>query len=291
MNCYVAAPSGSNWIPILATLKAKNISVLRGNDSASSVFAVEVKAEIAAADFVCIFAPEPAPPANLWFEIGLAIGMAKPIFIVAAQQFVPAFPGTPQSFVRALRWSSEIIEPHLDAFLQTLPKRSLPPTSESRRKPPSRRLAAEREELRLLPAKNAGSQLEDLIISAFRKARFTVQRTALQQFGADLVVTSPAVLRELNGPIFVEIRSSIFNPRDELRVEKLVEVVRNGLGAAGIYVAGAQIDRSLAALKSVGRLGVTVLLLSAEELLDLLDFGSLIEKLKDVRTQTGASKK
>jgi hypothetical protein len=223
------------------------------------------------------------------FEVGLAVGLNKPTIIIAPLEVELPTDLRAITVIRTDRWYPKVLEPHLEAFLSTLP-------SKLRRKP-KRKLAfkrqqdyrPEREQLRNLKAEWSGREFQEFVANLFRKAGFDVTTAPLSDFGADMAVWSPAIREQFGNPILVEVRQSRLAPANLLwPAENLAKLVNAGRGSAAVYVSLEPVpvdvpDESL--LHSTPLLFVTVY-----ELLDLLEANDFIDRIKVSRNLVFAKK-
>jgi len=225
------------------------------------------------------------PPANLWFEVGLAIGLEKPIFVVAQQDFLLHSTYLHASFVSATEWKADVVEPHLEAFLKTLPVKRFP---EARTKPrPSRRIdfADERKQAELLATKTEAESLENLVEKLFRKARLSVTTSPLEDFGADMAVWSPAIKRKFGEPILVEVKRSLALTDYQWGIERLSDLVKRGRGSAGVYVTLSTVKQDKALRSSIEQKRVPVLMVTIFELIDLLESDRFLDSVRETRNR------
>ena len=238
-TCFIAAPIETDLTSVLRSLTAKGIQYRRADWFDFGVTPSSLKSAIRDCDFMCIFSPV-TPPPNLWFELGIAIGLGKPIFIVASQDFLVTSTLRFVSFVSADQWKEEIVEPHLEAFLKTLPSRRF---AESRKKRPLKRLDFKRERREI---ENLDQQTllgsESFIADLFRKAGMSVTDAPLRDFGADMAVWSPAIKRRFGDPILVEVKRASAPADHQWGINRLSELVKAGRGSAGVYIASTSIN-------------------------------------------------
>lgn len=281
-TCFVAAPIETDLSPVIASLIQRGIKCNQANWFDLRLTPASLKNAIRRSDFVCVFSPV-APPDNLWFEVGLVIGLGKPIFMVAPQDFLMHSALSSMSFVGASEWNSDVVEPHLDAFLRTLPRRR---STESRKK---RRLSKpvdysdEREQIESFVEKSE-AELETFVENLFRKAGLNVTTAPLKDFGADMAVWSPSIKENFGDPILVEVKRLSALVDHSWGIERLSDLVKSGRASAAIYLTIAPIEQDPA----LGRATpdrIPVLLLSVSELIDLLESNRFIESIRDARNR------
>jgi hypothetical protein len=280
-TCFIAAPIDIDIAPVVRSLMGKGVKCQRVDWFDSGISPTSLRTSIRHSDFVLVFSPKEASP-NLWFEVGLAIGLGKPIFLVAQQNFLLLSAFRSKSYVRASEWKAEVIEPHLEAFLRTLPVKRLP-GSKARRPASHIDLGVERRQARLLTEKSESRHFEALVENLFRKAGLTVTTAPLDDFGADMAVWSPKIQRWLGDPILVEVktRSTLVDHRRS--IEKLSDLIKERRGSAGVYVTVLPIKRDEGSQVSALRGQVPILLLTMNELFDLIESNRFIEAITEVR--------
>jgi hypothetical protein len=185
--------------------------------------------------------------ANVLFEIGLAAGLGKPIFIVAtfsadlpvALQSYPHFVG-PMDDSTALSF-------HLRLFTQRLdggPLSASTRTAKSRKQVDSLApvsLSDIRRELGALDS-HQGSELERLVGEALSRAGIEItlelrQQSQEEHYRPDLVAWIPSVPPDIGNPMAIEIKGYSFSGQRRLEaIERLGEYLRRARLRAGVLV-------------------------------------------------------
>jgi hypothetical protein len=259
-------------------MQAKNVvclSVERIFPSAPNT--TSVRSLLNRSDFVSCILP-PSPPANLLFELGIAIGLNKPLLLFADD---PRHVPFDLASLRALNSdliSSEALDTFLDAFLRTIA-----PSPAKRRSPPNRKssppdfwqkITAEVSRIPSLPSRSAGSELEALIKQAFKHAGFDLTSSPGPDFGADFALFSPALNRAFGLPILVEVKNNSESALQQSEVDKLSELLREKRGGAGLIVTYKDHEKQL----PLG-LQQPIVIIAASELLRWLEVGSFADEL------------
>jgi hypothetical protein len=132
-RCFITAPADTDISPVTKSLVTRGVECKKNYRLDRGTTLETLKEQIKTSDFVCVFSPIALPPYMI-LEIGIAVGQSKPIFMLTAEGLPLPAELRFTSFVGANRWNADVIEPHLDAFLEALPKKSL--ESSPRKKSP-----------------------------------------------------------------------------------------------------------------------------------------------------------
>jgi hypothetical protein len=172
-----------------------------------------IRDEIAASDMVLVVLPAkpPDPPAFL-VEIGMALGLAKPILILAPEDRPPSDLAGVQ-YVRASPDDSKALELHLRALVEAsaVPRglRS-PPTRRVRAQPDvAAWLARSLQELAAKPELGAQDQarsLETLVAELFRRAGGLVETAEASSADAPDLAVMFDQFPALEGPLLVDVK-------------------------------------------------------------------------------------
>jgi Restriction endonuclease len=276
--CFVAVPFDTDASPVMKSLVNRGIECRRRDRFEWSTTLETLTELISEADFVCVFSPSVLPP-NLLLEIGVAIGMRKPIFMVVAEDLPLPADLRSISFVSADQWKTEIIEPHLDAFLETLPKKN-PSHSPTTKSAVGRLdLSHEREQLSRIEGEASPREFESFVATLFRKAGINVTASPLEDFGADLALSSPAIKRRFGNPILVELKRSRIGSDLSFAADRLAELIASGRGSAALLVTLGSVPLESGAFTNVTGKRLPIYRLSLKELIDSLENGELIDRL------------
>lgn len=229
-------------------------------------------------DFVTCILPL-KPPANLIFELGIAIGLSKPLLLFAEDPLnVPVDLASSRALNSDLI-STDGLNAFLEAFLRTIPpspakRRSYPRT----KSPPTSSFWLEiRSELSLvqsLPSGTIESKMEPLIKRAFQRAGFNVTASPGRDFGADFALASPALNKTFGLPVLVEVKNNSQLALQQSEVDKLWELVRNKRGGAGLIVTYKD-PKTHPRMRLPGPIAI----ISVGELLGWLEAGSFADEL------------
>jgi restriction endonuclease len=282
--CFITVPVDTDVSPVTKSLKSRGIECTRRDRFDWSTTLDTLTDLIRNSDFVCAFSPSTLPP-NLLFEIGIAIGMRKPIFMVLPKD--ARLPEDLRSIdsISADQWKAEIIEPHLDAFLETLPKKS--PRGSQRKKRTVGRFdfSREREELAHLEKEASPRELELFVENLFRKAAINVTQSPLTDFGADFALSSPSINRRFGNPILVEIKHSSLGSDLSFAADRLAHLIANRRGSIALLVTLQPVSPQSKNYASSVATKMPIYFFTVKELIDSLEVDGLIDKLWDYRNQ------
>lgn len=288
-SCFLIAPVDADISALARSLSARQTEIVGPNtlawDTASSL-----RTAVHECDFVCVYAPR-GWSQNIIFELGLAVGLDKRIFMVVGETLAVFFELRTMSYVVANRWNPTVIEPHLDAFLATLSTKRLPKVSKRRHAGsvgPRRDYTAETKWLQEFGQDASPNQLESFVAALFSKASISVTPSPIHDYGADFALLSPAIKRQFKNPILVEIKHGRMQPDMTFAVRKLLQLVGEGRGSAALLVTMKKVPQPLIALALRSQVGAPVLALTVAELIDALSQDALIEKILEAAKRPSA---
>lgn len=120
LTCFVSVPRGANTDGLRRALDNLDVRVgaLDELSPAGSNFVAIIENEMRAADFVCVVLGRGLENSSALFELGLAVGLGRPILIVAQDR--NALPATMAAYpvVQASANDIEALSFHLRIFLQ-----------------------------------------------------------------------------------------------------------------------------------------------------------------------------
>lgn len=188
-------------------------------------------------DFVCAVLGAGESNANVFFELGVAAGLGRPIFVISSASLLPvslqAFP-----VVRAKPDDLEAIAFHLRAFLPNVgrgPQSAEQGPSKVRTRPAPVGLG---DLLRQTATPDLSeSRLESLVLEAFKRARVEVISHPTYSEGGrrhepDMVAWFPDAPADIGSPLLVEIRGmphAAHAPVDQVRRYLQAAQIRSAL--------------------------------------------------------------
>lgn len=202
-TCFVVHPLDRKGDMLISALTRREIAWVDASTLVSSEpLSSAIQNQMRSVDFVCAYLPDSNLPPSLWFELGVARGLGKPLLIFSNIKDPAPYFLTGESFINAI--SQEAIEFQLDAFIHHLKNEPKHP-SKKHPGPPSLSRQQELPPLEIGDVTNTpafGWKLESLVAEAFR-------RTGMEYWvdpkpGADMALW----LDELGGPLLVDVKVS-----------------------------------------------------------------------------------
>lgn len=276
-TCFLLGVPGQQLERVRKRLEQKGIICFSSSfvTSAGSV-SESLFALISRLDFTCALFPQ-QPPANLMFELGIAVGLKKPVLLIAKEPNELPFDIAFLRFIRYNKLNSELFDDFLDSLLRSLPR---VPTKllGKRARAPKKALSALREKILFLNHEHGlrkGQLFEETVEQIFRATDFSVVTAPSQDSGVDFAIWSPELKDVFGLPILVQVKSNFDWGKDRQLVRRLAEMVRNERGSMGLIV-------SLVSAKAVpetqSKLPVVSILI--DELIDWLERGTLVQALE-----------
>jgi len=123
-NCFVVAPATVDITPLRKLLESRGIKVRDMLSVPISKVSISktIEKEIHSSDFLCAVIPSKAPP-SIFYEVGLARGARKPIFLIFEEKGVMPSDLQDVVYVRTSIKGQKVIEFALDQFLSRYPQR------------------------------------------------------------------------------------------------------------------------------------------------------------------------
>jgi hypothetical protein len=295
-SCFVVAPTGAPVGPFLELLRSRRFEPFFISDFLTSrnKEAPKVRTAFRSVDFVIGLLFSGRPLESAFFELGIALGLAKPTIIFADLNTTigDVFGGIE---IRRMNLSqfSELI-PAIEQFLRPEPAslafkpayvRDASTFRLRTRRPPHEQLKAAIKALRDTE-KSAGiisaGQLEAEIARAFASSAgvtaIRAPRLDTISYRPDLALWIDSVQKEIGNPIAVEIKTAL-DERSLAGVSSEVSAGLDSVGAtAGIIVhTGPSLNRP----NHIVQVSPLILIFSVDELTQLLEEGTFAAVLKD----------
>src|ERR1017187_3375836 len=121
-KCLLIVPPNIDVSPVTSSLGSRGIIWRRWDSFDWGVTLGSLKDVVESSDFVCVYSTGVLSQ-NMIFELGIAIGLSKPVFIVTNGKVLVPIDLRSISSISSKAWNPPVIEPHLDAFLETLQNR------------------------------------------------------------------------------------------------------------------------------------------------------------------------
>jgi len=213
-SCFIAAPIAVNTETLRKVLMDRGIQVKDALSLPAGPGSIigAIESAIRDADFVCAVIPLQMSP-NVLFEIGLAYGARKPLFLVVDKE--ADLPANLKDifYVRASPWDNEAIEFNLDHFLEHptrgVPRRQRITVKEPKPSPPQElRIDEKLESLRRLEGSERAMALESLVADLLKQAGAVVTRERYYpDTGADMAAWLDGIESSLGNPVLVEVKA------------------------------------------------------------------------------------
>jgi len=284
-KCFVTVAAATSISPVMKSLETRGIQLVWSDRFDWSTSLGPMKELIKESDFVCAFSPG-VLSTNVIFEIGIAIGMGKPIFLVTGEGLSLPADLRSMSFIKANQWDDAILQPHLDAFLKTLPKKSRQTSQKKRSTQLRLDFSHERKQLDRFANERTPREFESFVEDLFRKAGMNVTTSPIEDYGADFAVVSPEIKRRFGNAILVEVKYGPLRPDMAFVVNKLAELVERGRGSTGLVVTFDALSPRWSALRSNVPTDLPIYALSVNELIDRLESGALVDSIWAEKNRT-----
>jgi len=283
-SCFIATRIPMNIRPLREALVARGIQVKDALSlppgPGSIVGAIE--SAIRDADFVCaIISPEMS--ANVLFEIGLAYGARKPLFLIVDKE--ADLPANLKDifYVRASSWDTEAIEFNLDNFLEH-PTRGIPGRQRTTAKKPEPsllhglRVNEKLKSLLSLQGAERAMALEELVAGLLKQADAVVtQERYYPDTGADMAIWLDGIESILGNPVLVEIKAGRLSEERLREAElQLQHYLTQTNARAGLLIYLDQRDQRFPSSPSTWPL---VVRLDVRDFVDVLARGELVATL------------
>lgn len=288
-TCLLIAPAKVDVTAVTKSLLDRELETVRVNSFMWDTTG-GLRSAIRECDFVCVFSPNEWTQSML-FEIGVAAGLGKRIFMVVGET-----PGVPadlraMSYVVADQWNPNVIEPHLDAFLSTIPVRQSRRVPRKTRTGPRLDFSHDRRQLTKLAGSATPREMESFVEHLFRKASINVTTSPIQDFGADFALLSPAIKRQFKNPILVQVKHGGLKSDLRFAIRKLVGLVENGRGSAAILLTSIRVPESILAPTLALSRTTPILVTTIDNLIQILERGTLIADILDYTKRQSAHEK
>ena len=276
LTCFIAAEHSAERSLLRKQLEQRGVSCYtfdRGQSSSTS--AASIVSFIQESDFIVGVFSRPTSP-NIAYEIGMAAGMQKPLLLFGDE--ISSVPSDLASFnlVKMGTIDSKSWAPYLDTFLRTITPRQ--PVEKKPSNPnAARRWREIRIDLQKITASEVpqpGLEFEKLLERAFKRANFAVSSSPGADFGADLAIASPGLVKTFGLPILVEAKLTAKVPLPRATMLQIASLIQARQGGAGLIVTADETNKS----NLVSELNVPVAVMTASVLIDWLQDGQFEPK-------------
>jgi hypothetical protein len=287
-SCFILAPLGAQIEVLREALSARGIRCIDATSLSviGASFKEQIRSAIASADFICVFMPHGSAPINLVFELGMGVGLGRPLLIFAEPGAEFPFGIDESLFIRTAIMDRKVVDGHLDAFLQHAGRKEPRPRSplSSSRKPVGKESA-----LRALDRVSQGGRLSGLEFERFvaellRRAGYTVSTShGRRDVGADMAVWMDELELSVGNPLVVEVKyGRLSSSRLEAAERQLAGYVTGTHAKAGLLIYCDVRGKEFASLPSGPPMVVRI---SARELVESVVGGRLAQQIADWRNR------
>lgn len=235
-NCYLIAPLSNENKQLVELLKRHEIHVNEDLYSTNSILSLSNKIEegIRNADFVCAFLPSKAS-SNLFYEIGIARGLKKPIFLIIEDKNTLNMYLQDMVYVIASIKDINAIEFALDQFLNKYRQNKHFSIKDFNRK----KLGFNYSNRELQRLDNE-MELDNFLVNLFKNLNgvTVVKKDKYENKGIDMALWVDGLDAVIGNPILVELKKVLSNSsllEAEQQLETYLEKTNSNLGLL-IYV-------------------------------------------------------
>jgi hypothetical protein len=287
-NCYLSVPANVDTGALRSVLTDLGVSV----DPAAELpppgesFPGEIRRRLREADFVCGVLLDEAPAAtNVAFELGIAAGLGRPIFVIASTKEL--FPFGLQAFPHVQGSAADIdaIRFHLAAFLKNMKQSThavLAKAKPAKQRPAPRFGTIADLRRRAQEPSTSEAEVMQVVSQALMVlgAEVSVDKKMSHGSRPDIIAWLPDTATDIGGPIVVEVKRARGWPRQQMTAQIERYMAAAGARTALIVVPGLGPDVEV---KIVA--GGYLFVLSLETLLDLAESGRLNRSLIEERNR------
>lgn len=244
LRCFIAsnAAAGDEAARTAELLRELEVDAYRTDILGGQDIGGEIVAAIRAADFICVILGDGSPSPNLAFEVGLAIGLGKPVLALAIGPNVPFDLMSNLQIVRVPTGDVASVRRDIARFVRHV--RPRPEATPAAGEQLTAWADAELDQLKETPsAGEREKRLVELVAKLFERQGSEVLSEAREGSRArlDLLVWSDPLVAEFGGPLIVECKyygggsgSVIANARHAL--EQLGSYVAQSSARLGLLV-------------------------------------------------------
>lgn len=284
LRAFISSPAGKSINTLKDELAKRNVQSFTSYDlpASSASIATHVEQSIKQADMMIAVVPENASH-NIFFELGMAHAMKKPLLILVSPKFGPLPSDISETlYFRIDPDNRSALSFALDQCLQRLERRS--PRSRKEKKEEEIPIGTDINRfLSEIRNKNLSERdLEKFVAEVFRTAGAeAVIESQHKDEGADIAIWSDALQTIAGNPVLVEVKNKI-RSREELT--KAINEVEHYRQKSGSKLALLVINAARLALDPVPFVGgVLTILLS--DLIESLRTKTLAETIRELRNE------
>ena len=284
-SCYLIAPFSKDVYKLIGLLKRHGIETddtLSFSDLNISL-SNTIEEGIRKADFVCAFIPSNAPP-NIFYEIGIARGAKKPIFMIIEEKSLSDIYLQDMVYVMASIDDENAIEFALDQFLAKYRQISKRIPSKKEIKNENLETKQFQDRLELISQENNPFEIESFVVDLFKYINDVtiVERKGFNK-GIDMALWVDKLESNFGNPILVEIKSKVRSKsiliKSENQLRNYLEKTNASLGLL-LYL-----GKDLGKIKNEKIRQPLVIWLELHELVSMLSKKSLAEIIRAKRNE------
>ena len=199
-----------------------------------------MKSLIQRSDFVAGILPS-VPSPNVVFELGLALGLGKPLLLFAYEPSSVPSDLASANFLPVSQLGGPTWGDYFDAFL-----RSVHPSKSSSKSPTPRKtnsnvrrwreIRTDYTELLKQRDHSFETDLEAIVERAFKLGGFSISRSPSPDFGADFALATPKLAKAFSLPILIEVKNTGHHAVVQETIDSLSSLIRDHRGGAGLIV-------------------------------------------------------
>lgn len=271
LTCFIAAEHSAERSLLRRQLEQRGVSCYTVDHGQSlGTSAASIISFIQESDFIVGVFSRPTSP-NIAYEIGIAAGMRKPLLLFGDE--ISSVPSDLASvnLVKIGTLDPKPWAPYLDTFLRTITPRQ---PVEKKRSPSNsarrwREIRANLQKIASSEVLHPELEFEKLLERAFKRANFAVSSSPSADFGADLAIASPGLVKTFGLPILVEAKLAAKAPLSRATMLQIASLIEARQGGAGLIVTANETRMSNLATE----LNVPVAVMTASVLIDWLQDG------------------
>jgi nucleoside 2-deoxyribosyltransferase len=219
-SCYIVSRSGGDTAGLRRTLDELSMSALSAEQTppVGESLPENLREMIQRADVVIGVLDADSDDENVLFELGVAVGLGKPLFLLVSPRRRISFSLQAVPQVKALPDDVEVIKFHLRQFVTSLGEHR-PHSRPSKAAPIIRESAsAEIMDIARRTGRESEAQLEEKILQALKVAGVATQsepkfKIEKRGYRPDLVAWFPTAPASLGNPLVVELKANLLNSR------------------------------------------------------------------------------
>jgi hypothetical protein len=241
LTCFIAAEHGAEKAQLRKQLEDKQVTCFSLDPVASSSgVSISVQSLMQRSDFVAGILPS-TPSTNVPFELGIALGLGKPLLLFAHRSSAVPFDLTSVNLLQIDRLDQTKWNDYIEGFLRTVrpSKVGSHKSSTGRNVNSDRRWRGIRTDFSQMleaPGPTFESDLEKIVERAFKRGGFSLTSSPRPDFGADFALASPKLIDAFSLPILIEVKNNSRQALGQPTVDRLARLIEERRGGAGLIV-------------------------------------------------------